>query len=70
MDIKKSEFGNLDIMGIQLVDIVRYPNLFGNNLETRMICWYMVLEAMISKKSQVLKRARCFPRIIEYPRRN
>jgi mTERF domain-containing protein len=49
-------------VGLQLADILKYPDLFANSLETRMIPRYRVLEAI--KSMQVSKRKMCFPRII------
>lgn len=51
-------------VGLQLADIVKHPDLFGNSLERRIIPRYIVLEAMKSKQVQVPKRGMHFPKII------
>lgn len=50
---------------LELTDIVKFPDLFANSLERRMIPRYIVLEAMKFKQLQVSKRERCFPVIIQ-----
>jgi len=51
-------------VGLPLADIAKYPDLFANSLETRMIPRYRVLEAIKSMQVQASKRGMCFPKII------
>lgn len=51
-------------VGLPLTDFVKYPELFLQSLETRMIPRYRVLEALKSMQVQEPKRRIKFPRIV------
>jgi len=46
----------VNIVGLPLADLVKYPNLFGYRVETRMIPRYRVMEALKSMHVQVPKK--------------
>lgn len=60
---------NVDFMiknfGVPLAEFVKYPDLFENSLETRMIPRYRVMEVLRSMQVQMRKRGRCFSKLFE-----
>jgi len=55
----------VNIVGLPLADLVKYPHLFGYRVETRMIPRYRVMEALKSMHVQVPKtKGASFPQIV------